>query len=127
MMQPSLFLRIAAVITLLLGIGHTMGRPWVPSGDPLTLAVTTAMKSHQMHVMGFERTMMDFYVGFGMTISANLLLQAVVLWLIADLATREPGRIRVITVMFFLANAAVTVFAGIYLFTIPLIFSALVT
>ena len=76
MMQPSLFLRITAVITLLLGIGHTMGRPWVPSGDPLTLAVTTAMKSHQMHVMGFERTMMDFYVGFGMTITAHLLLQA---------------------------------------------------
>jgi len=126
-MQPSLFLRIAAIITLLLGIGHTMGKPWIPTNDPLTLAVTTAMKSHQMHVMGFERTMMEFYVGFGMTISVNLLLQALVLWLIADLATREPRRIRIIAAMFFIANAAVTVVAGIYLFTAPLVLSALVT
>jgi hypothetical protein len=127
MMQPSLFLRIAAALTLLLGIGHMMGRPWTPAQDPLTVAVTAAMKSHRMHVMGFQRTMMEFYVGFGLTIGINLLLQAVLLWLVADLASREPRRVRVIAAMFFIANAAVTVVAGMYLFTVPLVFSAIVT
>jgi hypothetical protein len=126
-MKPTLFLRGAALLTALLGIGHTLGRPWIPTNDPLTTAVTVGMRSHSIHITGVERTLMDFYVGFGVTISINLLLQAVLLWLVADLARVEPARARSIATVFFIANAAATVVAGVYLFAVPLVFSSVVT
>lgn len=126
-MQPTLFLRGAALLTALLGIGHTLGKPWIPTNDPLTTAVTVAMKSHSIHITGVERTLMDFYVGFGITISINLFLQAVLLWMVADLAGGQPARARSMAAVFFIANAAATVVAGIHLFAVPLIFSAVVT
>ena len=126
-MRTRLFLRISAVLVLLLGIGHLLGRPWTPTNDPLAAAIVVAMKSHQMHVMGFDRTFMDFYGGFGLMLGVNLLAEAVLLWLFADLADREPTRTRAITAVFFLMNLVNTVLAGIYLFTAPLVLSAAVT
>jgi hypothetical protein len=126
-MRAKLFLRSAAVLTLLLGIGHMMGRPWTPANDPLANVVVVAMKSHRMHVMGFDRTLMDFYSGFGLTLGVNLLAEAVILWLLADLVTSEPTRVRRLTVVFFLMSLINTAIAGIYLFTAPLVLSGVVT
>jgi hypothetical protein len=124
-MKPTVYLRAAAVLTLLTGIGHTLGKPWIPAKDPLTAAVTAAMQSHRVHVMGFDRTLMEFYVGFGLIIGVNLFLQALLLWMTADLAAREPGRARAIATVFFFANIAGTVVAAVYLFTVPLVLSAM--
>jgi hypothetical protein len=126
-MKPTLFLRGAALVTALLGIGHTLGKPWVPSQDPLSAAVVVEMKSHSIHITGVERTLMDFYAGFGLTISVNLFMQAVLLWMVADLAADAPARARGLAAVFLIANAAATVLAGIYLFAVPLAFSAVVT
>lgn len=126
-MNPKVFLRIAAVITLLLGLGHMMGRPWAPANDPFALVVAGAMKSHSMHVMGFDRTFMDFYQGFGWMLGVTLFVQAAVLWLAAGLLRSDPVRAFWIAVVFCLANVGQTVLAGVYLFTAPLLMSALVT
>jgi hypothetical protein len=126
-MKPPVFVRVAAVLTLLLGVGHLLGKPWLPAKDPLTIAVKAAMESHHIHVMGFDRTVMDFYVGFGVTIGINLLMQAFLLWITADLARRDPARARAMTLVFFIANAAVTVISGVYLFLLPVLFAAIVT
>jgi hypothetical protein len=126
-MRARLYLRIAAVLTLLLGVGHMLGRPWTPANDLGAKVVVAAMKSHSMHVMGFDRTMMDFYDGFGLMLGVNLLAQAVILWLVADLVTSEPTRARRIAAVFLVMNVAVTALAAVYLFTAPLVFSAAVT
>jgi len=126
-MNPKVLLRIAAVITLLLGVGHLMGRPWAPANDPFALVVVGAMKSHSMHVMGFDRTFMDFYQGFGWMLGITLFVQAAVLWLVAGLLEGDPMRAVWIAAVFFLANVVQTVLAGVYLFTAPLVMSALVT
>ncbi len=126
-MRTGLWLRAAAVLTLLLGVGHMMGRPWTPANDPQAAAVVDAMKSHSMHVMGFDRTFMDFYGGFGLIVGVNLLGEAVLLWMLADLVPHEPTRARRIAAVFFLMNLIVTALAGGYLFTAPLVLSAAVT
>ena len=126
-MRARLLLRIAAVLTLLLGIGHLMGRPWTPANDPQAAVIVDAMKSHRMHVMGFDRTFMDFYGGFGLILGVNLLAQAVLLWLLADLVTTEPVRARRLTAVFFVMSAVITALSGAYLFTAPLVFSGAVT
>ncbi len=126
-MRTGLWLRAAAVLTLLLGVGHMMGRPWAPVNDPQTVAVMDAMKSHSMHVMGFDRTFMDFYGGFGLMLGVNLLASAVILWMLADLVPHEPTRARRIAAVFFVMNSIITALAGVYLFTAPLVMSAAVT
>ena len=126
-MRARLYLRTAAALTLLLAVGHIMGRPWTPANDLGAQLVVAAMKAHSMHVMGFDRTMMDFYGGFGLILGANLLAEAVILWLLADLVMSDPTRARLIAGVLLVMNAAVTVLAAAYLFTAPLVLSAAVT
>ena len=79
-MKPSILLRVASIITLLYFAGHTAGMPWTPAAGPGELPVIEAMKTHRFGTEGFARTYWDFYFGFGLIISAFLLVQAVVLW-----------------------------------------------
>jgi hypothetical protein len=125
-MRATVFLRSAAVLTFLMGVGHSIGSPWTPASDPLTVAVVAAMKSHRMHVMGFDRTFMDFYRGFGWTLSVDMFAQAVLLWMLTNFAQQDPLRARQVAVVFFVANAVQTVLAGVFLFTAPLVLSALI-
>jgi hypothetical protein len=125
--RARMYLRIAAVLTLLLGVGHLLGRPWTPSSDLGATVVVAGMKAHSMHVMGFDRTMMDFYQGFGLVLGVNLLAEAVILWLLADLARSDPTRARRMAAVLLVMNAAATALAGAYLFTAPLVLLGAVT
>ena len=126
-MKPTFFLRSAAAITLLLGVGHMIGKPWTPSKDPQAGTVVEAMASHRMHVMGFDRSFMDFYVGFGLMLGVYLLAQAALLWMIAGLASSEPVRARQMGAVLLIANVAQTILGGVYLFTLPMVLSGAVT
>src|ERR1700730_772719 len=126
-MKATFFLRSAAALTLLLGVGHMIGKPWTPSKDPQAATVVGAMTSHRVHVMGFDRSFMDFYVGFGLMLGVYLLAQAALLWMIAGLAGSEPVRARQMAAVLFIANVAQTILAGAYLFTVPLVLSGAVT
>jgi hypothetical protein len=125
-MKPTFFLRSAAALTLLLGVGHLIGKPWTPSKDPQAAAVVAAMTSHRMHVMGFDRSFMDFYVGFGLMLGVYLLAQAALLWMLAGLSSIEPVRARRMAAVFFIANVGQTILSGAYLFTLPLVLSGIV-
>jgi hypothetical protein len=125
-MKPTFFLRSAAVLTLLLGMGHMIGKPWTPSKDPQAATVAAAMSSHRMHVMGFDRTFMDFYVGFGLMLGVYLLAQAALLWMLAGLSSIEPARARQMAAVFFITNVGQTILSGAYLFTLPLVLSGIV-
>ena len=87
-MRARLYLRCAAVLTLVLGVGHRLGRPWTPANDLGAKVVVAAMQAHSMHVMGFDRTMMDFYGGFGLILGVNLLAEAVILWIVVPAVRR---------------------------------------
>jgi len=122
-MSPSLLLRIAAVLTLLYCAGHTMGMPWTPSVRPQDIAVLDAMKSDRFEVLGSTRSYWDFYIGFGISISVYLALQAIVLWQLAPLAKEAGARVRPIIGVFlagFVANALVV---WLYFFWVPLVFA----
>jgi len=89
--------------------------------------VLEAMRSHSFDADGFKRTYWDFYFGFGVIISAYLLVQAVVLWQLGSLARTDAARIRPIAASFlvgFLINAFL---AWKYFFAIPLINAILIS
>ena len=64
MSKPWVSLRIAAVISLIFAIGHTLGglKGWSPLGDT---DVLTAMKTFRFDVQGVNRSYYEFYRGFG--------------------------------------------------------------
>ena len=85
-MSTSLLLRIASVISVLFAAGHTLGgrKAWSPQGENQVLQ---AMRTVRFETFGVSRTYLDFYRGFGFTISVFLAVQAVVLWQLATIAS----------------------------------------
>jgi hypothetical protein len=120
-MKPAVLLRIASIITLLYFAGHTAAIPWTPGMGPRELPVIEAMKTHSFDMGGFSRTYWDFYTGFGLMNSIYIAFQAVVLWLLGGLATRDAGKLRPIIAAFFVSFALNAVLIWKYFFTVPLV------
>jgi hypothetical protein len=122
-MTTTLWLRIAAVVSLLFTAGHTMGglKRWSPMGDN---AVLQAMSTVHFETMGVSRTYLDFFMGFGWSISVAMLLQTVVLWQLASLARTQAAALRPLIAVFALATAASGVIAWRFIFPLPALFSA---
>src|SRR5712675_495325 len=123
-MRASVFYRIAAVLLLLFEAGHTSGFPW---SDPRWGVDLGAMQSTHFHIMGFSRTYWDFYVGFGLFVSAFLLLAVVLAWQLGGLPPESLARMRGTAWTFAFCFAAITVLAWKYFFILPILFSLAIT
>jgi hypothetical protein len=119
---PTLLLRIASVISLIFTAGHTMGglRRWSPMGDN---AVLKAMTDVRFDVMGANRSYLDFFMGFGWSLSVFMLMQTVLLWQLAAMARTDPARIRPMIAVIALATVASGVIAWRFIFPVPAVFS----
>ncbi len=85
-MKTVVYIRIAAVLTLIHAVLHTIGGVFGSvSPGPEAVAVA-AMKGNQFVAMGNLRTFWDFYRGMGLAVSVFLTMESVVLWLLASLA-----------------------------------------
>ena len=122
-MTTTLWLRISAVVSLLFTAGHTMGglSRWSPMGDN---AVLQAMSTVRFETMGASRTYLDFFMGFGWSISVAMLMQTVLLWQLASLARTDAVPVRPLIAVFALATAASGVIAWRFIFPLPALFSA---
>jgi hypothetical protein len=89
--------------------------------------VLDAMRTHRFDVFGVSRTYLDFYRGFGFSLTVSLLLQAVLLWQLASLARTEPRRVGPMIASFALASLAGTVLSWIFILPQPAAFSAFLT
>jgi hypothetical protein len=126
-LTPSMFLRIASVLTFLHCIGHTIGGVVgvdAPAGTAEG-AVVEVMKSKHFEVMGASRSYWDFFFGFGLIITVTLLIQSVLFWQLAGLAKIDAARIRPIIAGLFFANIAYGILAWRFFFAPPLIGSVL--
>ena len=122
-MTTTLWLRIASVISLLFTAGHTMGglKRWSPMGDN---DVLRQMTSVHFDTMGASRTYLDFFMGFGWSLSVAMLLQTVLLWQFASLARTNPAAVQPMIAVFVVATLASGVLAWRYLVPVPAFFSA---
>jgi hypothetical protein len=125
-MKTALFLRIASVVSLLFAAGHTLGgrKSWTFTGET---EVLQPMRTFQIQTMGVTRTYMDFYRGFGFTLSVYLLLQAVVLWQLATLGRANPQQVRPIILSVLVASLVNTVLTWRYIFPVPALFGVVVS
>jgi hypothetical protein len=121
-MTTTLLLRIASVISLIFAAGHTMGglRKWSPMGDN---AVFRAMTDVRFDTMGANRSYLDFFMGFGWSLSVFMLMQTILLWQLASLARTDPARLRPMIAVIALATVASGVIAWRFIFPLPAVFS----
>jgi hypothetical protein len=115
-------LRIASVISLVFTAGHTLGglQKWSPMGENEVLKAMTAVR---FDTMGANRSYLDFFMGFGWSISVLMLLQTVLLWQLASFARTDAARVRPMIGVFALATLATGVIAWRFIFPIPALFS----
>lgn len=120
-MKPAVFLRIAAVLTLIHATLHTFGGVFgkVPPG-PAENAVA-AMKANQFTLMGNLHTYWNFYMGFGLGITIFLTLDAIVFWLLASRMATAGAGLRPIIVVFSLGYLALAVNSYHFFFVAPVI------
>ena len=125
-MNTTLLLRVASVISLLFAAGHTLGgrKAWSPIGES---EVLKAMRTFRFETMGVSRTYLDFYLGFGFTLSVYLLLQAILLWQLAVVAKTDPLQVRPMIASFALASVAAGILSWVFIFPVPAAFSAVLT
>jgi hypothetical protein len=123
-MKATVLLRIAAIISLLFTAGHTMGglKKWSPMGEN---AVLKAMTDVRFEVMGANRSYLDFFMGFGWSLSVAMLLQSILLWQMATLARNDAASVRPMIAVFAFAQLAGGIIAWRFIFPVPALFSVL--
>jgi len=116
-------LRIAAVISLLFTIGHSMGgrQQWSPMGEN---PVLKAMTDVRFATMGVSRSYLDFYMGLGWTISVLMMMETILLWQLASLAKTEAARLRPMIAAIALATVGAGLIAWRLILPVPALFSA---
>lgn len=124
-MTTAVLLRIAAVISAVFAAGHTLGglKKWSPMGEN---GVLKAMTEVRFDTMGANRSYLDFFMGFGWSLTVAMVLQSVLLWQIGSLAQSNPAGVRPMVAVFVVATVAGGIIAWRFIFPIPALFSALV-
>lgn len=121
-MSTTVWLRISAIISLVFALGHSMGamQNWSPVADN---PVLQSMRTVHFEVMGVNRSYLDFYMGFGYSITVSLFLQSVLLWILSNLARTHASIVRPMIAAFAVATALGGLIAWRYIFPVPALFS----
>lgn len=120
-MTTTLWLRISSVVSLLLAAGHTLGgrKYWSPMGDNMVLQ---AMRTVRFDTMGVNRSYLDFYSGFGYSLSVTQTMLAILLWQLATLARADALGVRPMIAVIGLATAVSGIIAWRLIFPLPALF-----
>lgn len=121
MRKPDLFLRLAAILTFIHAVLHTIGGVFgKPGPGPATTAVD-AMKVNSFLFMGATRTYWDFNRGLGLAVAIFLVAEAIVFWQLASIARSDARRLRPVLITFAIAYVALAANSYFYFFIAPVI------
>lgn len=124
-MKPALLYRVASVLLLLFAVGHTIGFRRVDPRWGVDAAIGT-LKATRFDVQGFSRTYWGFYTGFGLFVSALLLLGAALAWQLGGLPREVLTSMPLVTWGLALCFVVVTFLSWRYFFIAPVVFSGLI-
>ena len=125
-MKPVILLRIAAILTLIHAILHTIGGVFGKPAPGVATMVAATMRT-RFEVFGLTRSYSDFYMGLGLGISISLTVDAIVFWLLAGLAKANAPRIRPILAIFALGYLAIAVNSYLFFFAAPVVVEILIS
>lgn len=121
-----MWLRCASVLVLLHGILHTVGGVFGGAAPGAQADALAAMKGDRFEAMGASRTYWDFFLGYGLFLSVNFLVQAVVFWQMSLMAKTEAVRVRPVAMTFAIGYVGFAVLAWRYFFAAPAVFELLI-
>jgi len=124
-MRASIFYRAAAVLLVLFAIAHTVGFGQVDPGWKVD-ALVASMQSTSFDMLGTRRTYWDLFLALGYCLGVFYLFAAALAWQLGGLPTETLARMRLTAWSFALTFVAVLAVSWLYLFPIPIIFSAAV-
>jgi hypothetical protein len=120
--KPTLFLRIASVLTFVHCVLHTVGGVFgSPAHGAEEIAVIETMKSHHFDFLGSMRSYGDFFFGYGLHMTIILFFLAVLFWLLGSLAKTNAAPIRLVAAVFCLTFLFLSVVSWKYFFIAPVI------
>ena len=122
-MNGVVWLRISSIVSLLFAVGHTLGgrNAWSPIEEN---EVLSAMRTVHFNVHGVSRSFLDFYRGFGYSLSVFLAVQAVLLWQLAAIARNQPQTVRPLVASFAISSVIGVFITWAFILPIPALFSA---
>ena len=125
-MKPTVFLRIASVLTLVHSVLHTIAGVFGEPVPGIGAATEAAMRANHFQVFGVTRSYWEFYRGMGLSVTIFLTAEALVFWLLATLVKKHAAALRPILWVFALAYLAFAVDSSIYFFSGPVITEILI-
>lgn len=125
-MRPTLFLRIASVLTFIHAALHTIGGVFGGAAPGAQQAAVAAMKANEFVAMGVTRCYWDFYMGLGLAVSVFLTVEAVVFWQLGSLAKTDALRLRLVFATFLVGYLGVAVVSYKDFFAGPVITEMLI-
>jgi hypothetical protein len=126
MKKPVLFLRIAAVLTFIHAVLHTIGGVFGKAEPGPAAVAVEAMKANQFLLMGYMRSYWEFYRGMGLAVTIFLMAEAVVFWQLGSLARTDARPLRPVVATFLVAYAVLAVNSYTYFFLAPVIVEILI-
>ena len=126
MTKTVVFLRIAAVLTFIHAVLHTVGGVFGSVGPGPASVAAAAMKANQFLVIGHMRSYWNFYRGLGLTVTICLTAEAVLFWQLGSLAKTDGRRLRPILITFMIAYAVLAVNSNAYFFFGPVVAEILI-
>jgi len=124
--KPTLILRVAAVLTFIHAVLHTVGGVFGKPQPGAAAAAVAAMQSNHFLVMGLTRSYAEFYRGLGLAVSVFLTAEAIVFWQLSSLAKTRPQRLRPILATFLIVYLVLAVNSYLYFFSPPVITEILI-
>jgi hypothetical protein len=124
-MKPALYLRIAAILTLIHSVMHTIGGVFgKPSSGTATMVAATMRLTFP--AFGGMRSYAEFYRGMGLAVTIFLTMDAAILWLLASLAKSDSARLRPILAIFLMGYLAMALNSYTFFFSGPVIAELLI-
>lgn len=124
--SPSVPYRIASGLLLLFAIAHTLGfRQTDPKWGVDSLVAS--MRTAHFDVSGLSRSYWDFFLGAGFSVGLFFLFAAVLAWQLGGLSQQTLKLLPLVRWALALLFVGVTVLSWLYLFIVPVIFSALIS
>ena len=121
MNKPVVYLRIAAVLTLIHAVLHTVGGVFGSTEPGAATIAVQAMKANEFLLMGHVRSYWAFYRGLGLGVTIFLTAESIIFWQLAALAKTEITRVRPMLITFAAAYSVFAIVSSTYFFIGPVI------
>jgi hypothetical protein len=122
-MKASTWFRVVSGLFAFFALSHTLGFLKPPAGGSPAAPVYDAMQRVHFPAMGFMRSYLDFYRGFGLSVSLEFIVLAALAWQVASLTMRHPREAMPLAVTLVVGCVGTAVISMAYFFAAPMVVS----